>query len=420
MACESLRVRQQFPDDSISDVAAAVERQLDEPAVAKSLKSGQKAAIAVGSRGIANLPVLVRALADGLRKRKVASFLVPAMGSHGGGTAEGQREVLARYGVTEASAGVPIRSDMATEIIGGLTYDERSGKYSTSSGEIPIHVDRTAWREADVVIPVVRIKPHTGFRGRVESGICKMLAIGLSKHVGCAALHRQGYLRFSELIPSAAQVALNSGKIPFSLAVVENAYEKTMHVEVVPGTATMQREPELLKLAKTHMPRILLNRVDVLVVEEIGKDISGTGMDGNVVGRSELGRLPDFNGPEIRRIVVLGLSKKTHGNATGIGLADIITEQAFQAIDRNVTYTNVLTSGSLGGGKIPVALADEERAIAAAVNCVPGVDPAQAIIVRIKNTLHLSEIAVSTNAESAVRATPGMKIVGTFDGNWSV
>lgn len=410
-----VRIRQDFPDDHVADVATAVEKQLNEV----PLRSGQTAAIAVGSRGIANLAEMVRALVDSLRNRGVQAFIVPAMGSHGNATAEGQVEVLARYGVTEQAMGVPIRSSMDTEVIGGLDFDEKTGRYRAGKS-VPILFDRTAWREADIVIPVVRIKPHTGFRGRVESGICKMLAIGLAKHVGCAGLHRQGYQRFAELIPAAAEIALASGRIACSLAVVENAHDRTMHVEAVPAKATMTREPELLALAKQHMPRILLPRVDVLVVEEIGKDISGTGMDGNVVGRSELGRLPDFNGPDIRRIVVLRLSEKTHGNATGIGLADIITERAFAAIDRQTTYTNVLTSGSLSGGKIPVALPDEESAIAAATNSVPGVPPDQAIIVRIRNTLTLGEIAVSANATDIVTKTAGMTAVGPFDGRWSI
>ena len=388
------RVRQRFHGPVVTDLAPVVRASLP----AQLRVSGKKVAVAVGSRGIANLAVVVKALVAELKANGASVFIVPAMGSHGGGTAEGQRDVLARLGVTEESVGAPIRSSMDAVKIGA------------ASG-VEVFMDAVAFNEADAVVPVARVKPHTGFRGRYESGISKMLAIGLGKHVGCSRIHREGYDRFAELIPAAAQVVLNTGKIAFALALVENAGEAIAHVEAVSAENIMAREPELLERARALMPRLLLPEIDVLVVNEIGKDISGVGMDSNVTGRGANGPLAGFNGPKIGRIVVLGLSAKTHGNAVGVGQADIITERLFQAIDRTVTYTNALTSGSLSNGKIPVSISGDEQAILAAASCVPGVPAEKARIVRIKNTLQLEEIEVSESLLESVRGIAGCEVV---------
>ncbi|HYE05187.1 MAG TPA: hypothetical protein VEL07_06630 [Planctomycetota bacterium] len=409
-------VRQRFAGAAIADVAAAVRAQFARAAIAGRIRAGQRVAVAVGSRGIAELPTLVATAVAELKRLGAIPFIVPAMGSHGGATADGQRGVLASLGVTEASAGAPIRSAMEVTTLGRLRWDGAAYTRDDVGGGIPICVDAAAWSEADIVIPIARIKPHTGFRGPVESGLCKMLAIGLAKHIGCAGLHRQGYARFAALIPAAAAVVLESGRVPFSLAVVEDAHDRTALVEAVPAESTPAREAELLTSARTMLPRILLPRVDVLVVERIGKDVSGVGMDANVIGRSELGRLAGFDGPDIGRIVVLGLTEATHGNAAGIGFADIITQAAFDAVDRRTTWTNVLTSGSLNGGKIPLAMPSEREAILAAASCVPGVDARDARIVRIRDTLRLDHLAVSENLLPLVRAREDLAVVGPFAG----
>jgi hypothetical protein len=370
----------------------------------------------VGSRGIAGLSTIVHALVQALQARGCTVVILPTMGSHGGATPEGQLGVLETYGVTPAAMGVPIISTMATTAVGALRYDEGAGRYvADPSGGLPVPVADDALA-CDLVIPVARIKPHTGFRGEVESGICKMLCVGLGKHAGCSRYHREGYHRFAALMPAAAAVVLATGKVPFALAVVENAAEHTARIEAVPAARILAREPELLQEARSLMARLLLPAIDVLVVERMGKDISGTGMDPNVTGRSESGELPGFSGPVIRRIVVLALSEGTHGNACGIGLADLITEHCFQQIDRRITYTNILTSGSLEAGKFPVALPDEDSAIRAALSCMPGVDPATATVVRIRDTLHLRDIAVSENLLPFVRHHPAMELVGAFSG----
>lgn len=400
------RVRQSFPCPVVADVAAAVSQEVHR--LDGHLKPGQRCAIAVGSRGIANLPLLVATLVAALKKHGVAPFIIPAMGSHGNATAEGQTAVLAKYGITEATVGAPIRSAMATRRIAGLRW---TGEDYVAGGDLDLHLDAIAHDQADLIIPVVRVKPHTGFRGRYESGICKMLAIGLGKHETCSRLHREGYERFAALIPAAGAAILATGRITAALAVVENADEQTAVVELVPADSVMAREPDLLDQARALMPRLLLPAIDVLVIDEVGKDISGTGMDPNVTGRSESGPTKGFTGPGIDRIVVLGLSAKSGGNATGLGLADVITERCFAAIDREATATNVLTSGSLRGGRIPVAVAGDDQAILAAAACVPGRAPRDVRIVRIRNTLELAEIAVSENLLGEVAKHPSLTLL---------
>jgi hypothetical protein len=341
----------------------------------------------------------------------VEVFIIPAMGSHGGATAEGQVDVLDHLGVTEASVGAPIRSSMNIVEIGFVT--------SSHGNRVPVCMDEVAYREADLVVPINRIKPHTGFKGSVESGICKMITIGLGKHVGCAVLHREGMNVFDQLIPEAGKMVLETGRIGFSLAIVENGYEQTAIIEAVAPAESMTREAALLKIAGERMAHFLMERIDVLVVEQFGKNISGVGMDANVTGRGELGgALPGYEGPNIKRIVVLGLTDQTYGNAHGIGMADVITEWVFKQIDQSVTWTNTLTAGSLGCGRIPIALPDERQAIMAAASCVFGVEATEARIVRIRNTLCLTEIAVSRSMLDAVEHTPGCEVIGEWDGTW--
>ncbi|MBA2479996.1 MAG: hypothetical protein H0V44_04985, partial [Planctomycetes bacterium] len=296
-------VHQEFPGPTLADAASEVERAFARPEIAATIRPGSRVALAVGSRGIAGIAAIVTAAVRSLRARGASVVIVPAMGSHGGGTAAGQTDVLARYGITEATVGAPVVSAMETTVVGHLRRDAAGG-YAPSLGggdDIQVHLDRIAW-ESDLIVPVVRVKPHTGFRGPVESGICKMLAIGLAKHEGCSRLHREGYGNFAALIPAAAHIVLGTGRIACSLAVVENAHDRTAQIEAVRGDATLVREPQLLALARTLMPRLLMPAIDVLVVERIGKDISGVGMDANVTGRSELGLLADFAGPRIARI----------------------------------------------------------------------------------------------------------------------
>ena len=392
-----LRVRQHFPTPQVEDVPSAVRANLSRPAIRATVRPGMKIAVAVGSRGITGIATLVKTVVDELRAIGCQVIIIPAMGSHGGATPEGQQQILQDYGITEENMGVPIVSTMTTRIVGALSFDESLQRYHASpDGRISVSLAQDAW-DCDAVVPIVRIKPHTGFRGEYESGVCKMLSVGLGKHAGCSRYHREGYHRFSALMPAAAQVILDTGKIGFALAVVENAAEQTAIVEAIPATEIMVREPLLLEEAKRLMPRLHISNIDILVVERIGKNISGTGMDPNITGRGESGPVPGFDGPQIKRIVVLGVTPESHGNAAGVGLADLITDDVYNAIDRRSLYTNVLTSGSLDAGKIPVTLPDESSVIRAAMTCIPGTNPEDVTIVRIKDTLHLEEISVSAN-----------------------
>ena len=405
------RVRQRYDESHIKDVESAIRAEINKPQIQKILEPAGTVALAVGSRGIAGIDRIVRTVVDCLQQKNLNVFIVPAMGSHGGATAAGQADVLEHLGITQSSVGAPVRSGMEVVEIGSVV--------STHGNEVVLTMDAITHAEADLVVPINRIKPHTGFKGEVESGICKMITIGLGKHVGCARLHREGMNVFDHLIPEAGRKVLETEKIGFSLAIVENAYDRTALVEAVPAAETLQREPQLLAIAKKRIAGFLLPRIDVLVVEKFGKNISGVGMDSNVTGRGELGgALPGFDGPDIQRIVVLGLTDQTYGNAHGIGHADVVTDEVFSMIDRRMTWTNTLTAGSLGCGKLPIALPDERQSIMAAASCVFGVKAAEARIVRIRDTLSLTEIAVSQSALKMVENTQNCEVVGEWDGGW--
>lgn len=414
------RIRQRWPSHALPDVAATVREQLAQPAIAARLRPGLRVAVAVGSRGIANVPMLVQTLVAVLKERGCTPFLIPAMGSHGGATAAGQIEVLAHLGITAETIGCPLHASMDTVRVGGLrwTGSDYVDVGVDAAGALELHADAIAMREADCIIPVVRVKPHTGFRGTHESGICKMLSIGLGKHVSCSRMHREGYGRFAALIPAAGRAMLTSGRIACALAVIEDAHDATAIIEAVPSEDILTREPALLDQARALMPRLPFSEIDVLVVERIGKDISGTGMDPNITGRSELGAVPGFTGPHLHRIVVLGLTAAAGGNASGIGLADVMTETCFQSIDRHATAINVVTSGSLHGGRLPVAVPGENQAILAAAACVPGRRIEDARIVRIHSTLHISDIAVSANLLPELAAHTACTVEGPFNGQW--
>jgi hypothetical protein len=390
-----IKVLQKFESRGLADLERSIREQCLRREIRDRIRPGQRLALAVGSRGITNLARIVGTVADCLKTLGAEPFIVPAMGSHGGGTAEGQREVLHSLGISEHDIGVPIVSSMEVVRIG-----------ETSDG-IPVLMNREAFL-ADMVVPIARIKPHTDFRGAYESGICKMLAIGLGSHEGCSRLHQEGFTHFHQLIPEVAGVFLKQAHIGFALALVEDAYEETAIVETVTAEDILEREPRLLKKAKAWMPRIMIPEIDILAVEEIGKEISGAGMDPNIIGRTTQGILSDFSGPNIKRIVVLDLSEETHGNACGIGLADFTTKKVWGKIDLTATYANVIASGNPEAGRIPVLMEGEKDAIQAALSCSPGVNIDQPRIVRIKNTLDLRVIHVSENMLPELEKNPAL------------
>jgi hypothetical protein len=360
-------------------VAAAVRRELARPEIRQYLRPELSVAIGVGSRALASMPVLVAAAVSFLRETGCHPFIVPAMGSHGGATVEGQRQLLAGYGITEESVGAPIRSSMEVVEIGRL------------GNNLPLYFDRLAL-QADLVIPLNRIKPHTAFRGAVESGLLKMLAIGLGKHAGAQSLHRDGFPHLSQHLCEAYPILCQQVPFRFGLATVENAREEVAHVEAIAAEALLPREAALLQSARQWMARLRFEQLDVLVVGYLGKNVSGSGMDPNVTGRFASGIQGDI---AIGKIAVLNLTPETHGNALGLGMADVTTERVVRKMDLDSTWINAFTSTVLPGTRIPIFMPDDRMAIQFALRTCNQVDPQQVRMICIRNTLELETIAVS-------------------------
>ncbi len=373
------RARQVFPRERLEDIEAAVAAELEKFPAGRV--AGKRIALTAGSRGVANQARILRAVADALKAKGAQPFIVPGMGSHAGATAEGQREFIAGYGITEEAMGVPILSDMDVVLLG-----------TTASG-FPVYCDRNA-AEADYILPVHRIKPHTDFKGSIESGLCKMMVIGLGKHRGATHIHRLGLSVFASLIPEAARIFLESGKVLGGVAVVENAYDETMLIEAILPENIIEREKILLARAKESMAKFYVDSIDVLLIDEIGKDISGAGMDSNVVARPVTG-LPGFEACPIKRIALLGISERSHGNAIGFGVADVVTARFMKQLDLEATYINALTSRGLEAIRIPMVANNDRDALKICVHCGHGVEPADAKVVRIANTLMLSDLLLS-------------------------
>jgi hypothetical protein len=371
-----VRVRQGFDKTRLEDPCGAVSRNLQE-LLGGTLAPGSRVAITAGSRGINNLVGMTRAAADAVKSKGGRPFIVPSMGSHGGATGEGQQSLLADLGISERTMGCPVVSSMEVEQIG-----------RTPIGT-PVYLDRNALR-ADGIVVINRIKPHTAFHGEIESGLCKMLAVGLGKHRGAQQMHAAG---LGAAIVETARVILAKAPVLAGVAVLENALDETAEIHVVPPGRFEETDRVLLKRAWKVLPRVPFDPLDVLVVDEMGKNISGTGMDVNVIGIGpRVGGKMEMGHPVVSTLVVLGLTPETHGNANGVGLADITTRRLVGSIDYTSTYTNVLTTRLWSAGRLPVIMETDREAIETAVGEVP---PDQVRLVRIKNTLHLEELEIS-------------------------
>jgi hypothetical protein len=374
-------VRQKFEAQRLTDIGAAVAREFQRPEIRGRVQRGQVVAVGCGSRGIANIAEIAKCVIRELRALGAQPFVFPCMGSHGAATAEGQKKVLESYGITEAATGAPIRASMETEVVGNLPDGT------------PVHMDRHA-AEADAVVVINRIKPHTGFRGATESGLTKMLSIGIGKIVGASTYHAHGMDRFAELLPQIRDVNISKRNVLFGVGIVENAYDETTLIEAIPAPALAAREPELQALSKRMMPQLAFDEIDVLIIDEMGKNISGAGFDPNITGRNRraVQWLPR---PLVKKIVVLGLTRESMGNATGLGSADVITMRLYREMDVPSTYANIITSCNLDGASIPMIMNTDREAIALAVKTVVRVKPQDCRIVRLRNTLQLAEIQVS-------------------------
>ena len=390
------RVRQRFDRDGISDVAAVLREKLNDEKLKARIRPGMRVVLTGSSRQIANMPLILKKLAAFVRAQGGEPCIIPAMGSHGGATAEGQKALLEGYGITEDYCGCPILSSMETVRVGQLPDGDE------------VRMDRFA-HEADAVIVVGRIKAHTAFRGTYESGLVKMMAIGMGKRAGADSLHRAGFGKMGERLPLYAKVVFDNRNVIFGVAPIENEFDQTCRIEVIPAEEIFDREPELLRYAKSRLPRILLPETDVLIVGEIGKNFSGSGMDPNVTGT--FGTPYATGGIQKQRVVVLDLSEQTHGNFIGLGMADTTTKRAFEKLDTNAAYFNMLTSTVLCVGKIPMVLEDDKLAIQAALKTLTQVDREHIRMVYLKNTLSLETIMVSEALLEQVRGRDDMEIL---------
>ena len=388
-------VRYRLDPAEVADVAAAVAAALTP--VGAAIKPGSQVCLAIGSRGIDRIDEVVRAAVAWFRAAGAEVFAVPAMGSHGGATPEGQLEVLASYGMTPESIGCEIRSSMETVELGEV----RPG--------VPVFVDRIAFEGADAIVPINRVKPHTDFTGEIESGLMKMIAIGLGKQKGADTFHRQGFATFHELIPEVSRFTTSKVNIPFGLALVENGYARLWRIEAVSNDRMWDRERELLVMARDRMARLPIDSVDVLVLDYIGKDISGLGMDSNVVGRYYKG--PTGEGPEIQRIVVRDLTDETEGNAVGIGMADVVLRRAVEKMDAARTYMNCITAKTPEGARVALTVDTDRQALFVAIAASLKVEAPGARIVRIRDTKHLELLYVSEPALADLLAAGRCEIV---------
>lgn len=393
-----MRVRQLFKNASVSDIEKEVRGRIQNLPLPDI--TGKKIAISAGSRGVPNFKETLRATGQELKARGAKPFVVPAMGSHGQGTAEGQAEMLAVYGMTEETLDMPIVSSMDTVLLG------------ISESGANVYCDRTAY-EADWIVVCGRVKLHTDFRAPIESGLCKMMVVGLGNHEGAVSFHKTGNGDMGSRLQNAAKLFLAKTRVLFAVAMIDNAYHKTKQIEVMLPGDILQREPELLKEATQSMPRLFISEIDTLVVDWFGKEISGAGMDPNVTGRFLFAphlRNPGY--PHVKKIAVLRLTEASHGNAAGLGIVDYVSRKFAQALDLGATYTNSLTS-ALGLGKIPMVMNNDLDTIYAAASGCGKTRVEDVRIVRIKNTLELSHILISENLRQEVEGRVDMKIEDT-------
>lgn len=390
------KVKVNFENNQIEDLGTELRKKLDREEILRTIQPGMEIAIAVGSRGLDRLVEITAVTVKFLQDAGAKPFIVPSMGSHGGATAEGQREVLAHLGVTEESVNCEIRSSMEVVKLGELPNG------------LPVYVDRHA-ASADGIVVINRIKPHTAFRGPVESGIMKMISIGLGKQRGAEACHQLGFKYMAENVPAMAKMIMEKKPILFGVATVENAFDKVAVVETLTPDEIVEKEAGLQIKAKEMLPKLFFDQLEVLVIDQIGKNISGDGMDPNITGRYPTPYA--YGGPDVNKIVVLDLTPQTEGNANGVGTADFTTQRLVDKMDLETTYANGLTSTVVAPTKIATTLPNDRETIQAAIKTSNILDFHQVKMVRIKNTLVLNEIEVSEALIEAVKQHPQMELV---------
>ena len=395
-----VRIRQKYDPSQIRDVPGHLARELEAQVRDKEALQGKHIAITAGSRGIPFYPEMMRTIVDKLKAWGAEPFLVPSMGSHAGATAEGQREMLATFGITEEAMGCPILSSMEVVEVGAL------------SDGTPVYCDKYAYT-SDGIVVVNKVKPHTSFKGEHESGLLKMLCIGLGKHRGAAAMHMRGYEVFDRLIPEAGRLCLDREPVIFGVGIVQNAYDDISNLEVMGRERIEERDRALLAIAKEKLARFKFPDTDVLIIDRIGKNIGGSGFDPNVVARRDRvypGTLVSQN------IFVRGLTQETHHNASGIGTIEVTTLRCVQDVDWAVTWTNMMTANFLPGCRIPCFARNDREALLWAIRTCTGIDYTNARVVRIRDTMHMEEIQVSENLAKQLRDRDDVELLsGPFD-----
>lgn len=397
---EIFRVRQHFQRPRVEDIPAEVQAQLAGLSLENVISPGQSVAITAGSRGIANIHLVIKAIVDHLKQLRAQPFIVPAMGSHGGGTAAGQQKIIESYGITEAFCDCPIRASMETVVV------------CQAAEGFPVHFDKHA-HGADHVVVCGRVKPHTGFTGDIESGLMKMMLIGLGKHEGAKIYHRAilNY-SFGQIVRSVADEILRQCNIVAGVAIVENGYDETAKIAAVAPDEFEQREKELLLLARQWMPKLPFTQADILLVDQIGKNISGSGMDTNVIGRKRNDhRAENGERPQIKRIIVRGLTDATHGNACGIGMAEFCLSRLVEQMDVEATNINALTGGHPTAAMVPIHYETDRDVLDVALPSIGLIEPEDARLMWIRDTLTVSEVECSASYWAAARERDDLEIL---------
>ncbi|QEH33613.1 hypothetical protein OJF2_21170 [Aquisphaera giovannonii] len=395
------RVRRRYDQPEVADVAAEVTRAVRESQLATRVLRGGRVAITAGSRGIAGIDRILRAAVDAVRSLGLEPFVVAAMGSHGGGTAEGQRAMLAEFGVTEVAMGCPVRCEMETVVVG------------TNSFGLPIHFDQNAFDSHGIIL-LNRIKPHTSFTGRYESGLLKMLTIGLGKRQGAYQVHKLGLPGLKTMLPEVGAILLKRTPVALGIAILENASEHTAKVVAVEPEELLEVEPRLLDESRELMGRLPFDQMDVLVVGELGKNYSGTGLDPNVIGRQRVETMPDLPRPVITRLAVLDLSEETLGNALGIGLADLTTDRLVRSIDPVPMRVNSMTTNFLTRARVPLSLPTDGDVLGACLDTCWRSSREEGRLVMIPNTLELTTLWVTRPLAPDVEAHPELEFETDF------
>jgi hypothetical protein len=387
------RIRQKFPQPRLDDVPGTVRRLIKASRLRERVAPGGTIAVGVGSRGIGGIDVVARSAVDTLREIGYKPFIVAAMGSHGGATALGQRALLAEYGVTPEAMGVAVKTDMDTVVLG------------TNSVGLPIYFDKNAY-QADGIVLLNRVKPHTDFRSTHESGVLKMLVIGLGKRDGASQVHKLGVRGLREVLPAVGRFLVQNTRFALGLAIVENAEDVPAEIVPLEPETIFDVEPAVLERARGLMGRLPFDQIDVLVVGELGKNYSGAGMDPNVIGRLLIETQPDFDRPVVTRLVVLDVSEESHGNIVGVGFADLTTERLVSKMDSESFRINVITSCCLERARIPITLPTDRDVVESALETCWRIEPSQARVVVIPNTLELKTLWVSPPLEDEIRSHP--------------